>query len=406
MEKINIPLEKLVYDATQYLAMQSYSAVTIYNYNRIWRHLLKYANEKHVEYFTMEFGLEFLFNFEKIKSITMPSKLEKSKLRIIKVLNDLLNGIEPKRHYCCTPVRIPISFIEESNKYKRHLIDKGQRDRTVESKLFRIKIFFTYLEKQSISLQAINFDVICGFYRYLSKKYATNYKSNIQFTLRDFLCFSEDNGTVTEGTSHLTMTIYSNKHERLPSTYNCDEINSILQAVDRSTRYGKRDYAILMLAVQLGMRTADICHLQIDCIQWNTNTITFRQQKTYKQETLPLTELLVYALADYIKNARPDTCSELLFVYLGANSGHGYTSSSLYAIVNKYMKKADVSTSGKRHGLHTMRHSLASSLLKEGTPLPVITGVLGHSNTEITKRYLWMDTEQLRLLALEVPYEK
>jgi len=99
MEKIYIPLEKLVYDATQYLTVQSYSAVTIYNYNRIWRHLLKYANEKHVEYFTME----FLFNFEKIKSITRPSKLEKSKLRIIKVLNDLLNGIEPKRHYCCTP---------------------------------------------------------------------------------------------------------------------------------------------------------------------------------------------------------------------------------------------------------------------------------------------------------------
>lgn len=406
MEKIKIPLENLVYDATQYLTVQSYSPATIYNYNRIWRRLLKYANEKHVEYFTMEFGLEFLFNFEKIESITSPSKLEKNKLRIIKVLNDLLNGIEPKRHYCCTPSRIPISFIEESDKYKRYLIEKGQRDRTVESKLFRIQIFFTYLEKQSTSLQAINFDVICGFYRYMSKKYATNYKSNIQFTLRDFLCFSENNGMVPEGTSHFIMTIYSNKHERLPSTYNCDEINSILQAVDRSTRYGKRDYAILMLAVQLGMRTSDICHLQLDCIHWNTNTITFRQQKTYKQETLPLTELLIYALADYIKNARPDTCSELLFVYLGANPGHGYTGSSLYVIVNKYMKKADVSTSGKRHGLHTMRHSLASSLLKEGTPLPVITGVLGHSNTEITNRYLWMDTEQLRILALEVPYEK
>ena len=154
------------------------------------------------------------------------------------------------------------------------------------------------------------------------------------------------------------------------------------------------------------MRTSDICHLKVDSIHWNNKTITFRQQKTYTQETLPLTELLVYALADYLKNARPDTCSKLLFVYLGANPGYGYTGSSLYAIVNKYMKKAGVSTSGKRHGLHTMRHSLASSLLKEGTPLPVITGVLGHSNSEITKRYLWMDIEQLRLLSLEVPYEK
>lgn len=53
-----------------------------------------------------------------------------------------------------------------------------------------------------------------------------------------------------------------------------------------------------------------------------------------------------------------------------------------------------------------MRHSLASNLLKNNTPYPVITGILGHENTSTTRMYLAIDIEQLRSLALEVPYEE
>jgi len=68
------------------------------------------------------------------------------------------------------------------------------------------------------------------------------------------------------------------------------------------------------------------------------------------------------------------------------------------------MERASIITDVKRHGMHSMRHSLSSNLLAKGTPLPVITGILGHSSTEVTKRYLWMDTEKLRIAALEVPH--
>jgi site-specific recombinase XerC len=58
---------------------------------------------------------------------------------------------------------------------------------------------------------------------------------------------------------------------------------------------------------------------------------------------------------------------------------------------------------GKKHGPHSLRHSLASALLEANTPLPVISEVLGHTNTASTSVYLKIDINQLRTCALESP---
>jgi site-specific recombinase XerD len=77
-----------------------------------------------------------------------------------------------------------------------------------------------------------------------------------------------------------------------------------------------------------------------------------------------------------------------------------------YEIINKYIAKAGIETAGKKHGLHSMRHSLASNLLSSNTPMPVITGILGHKNSNSTNLYLRIDIESLRSVALEVPNER
>jgi site-specific recombinase XerD len=162
-----------------------------------------------------------------------------------------------------------------------------------------------------------------------------------------------------------------------------------------------------MLMIQLGMRRSDICCLTLKSIHPEDHTIAFVQQKTGAHEMLPMTISIELALADYLKNARPETQSDSLFVILkGINKGTSFGDSVIYAVLNKYMRIAEIATEGKRHGTHSMRHSLSSNLLKEGIELPVISRILGHNNSEITTRYLWMDTEQLRNLALEVPYAK
>ncbi|WP_312099400.1 site-specific integrase [Niallia sp.] len=237
-------------------------------------------------------------------------------------------------------------------------------------------------------------------------EYSNSTKAGILFNLRDFLSFLVSQGYVESQLNQLFPVIRSNKFERIPSFYSTEEIQRILLTVDRNTKIGRRDYIVLILAVQLGMRAGDIRHLKFENIKWHLDTIEFIQEKTKNPLRLPLMENLKFALIDYMKNSRPSSEDPHIFIrhrapFIAFASGHVF-----WSTINKYMDAAGISINNRKHGLHSMRHSLASNLLKQNTPFPVITGVLGHENSNTTKLYLRIDIEQLRSVSLEVPYER
>lgn len=398
-------IQYLVWTGVQHLSQKAYSATTIYHYAWVWRKFITYAEQKKTDSYSTQLNNEFKdFFLSQYKGEN--TKWTVDITRVLRVLDEIFHGNDIEQKYT-TSVYIPGYLLAEYNTYKSYLIQKGQKARTVETKLSRTLVFLRYLEKKKILFTHIDFRILEGFFEYLTRHYALNAQANIKFTLRDFLQCMEKESLLSKGISTQVGIIYSNKHERLPSTYTVDEINRILLAIDRTTSTGKRDYAMIGLLVQLGMRTSDICHLKLESIRFDNHTLVFKQQKTGRNEQLPLTESLELTLADYLKNARPKCDSDYLFVKLGGvYKGTSYSYSALYCILNKYMKIAGIEIAGKRHGTHSIRHSLVANLFKAETPLPVISGILGHSNSEITTRYLWMDTEQLRKLALEVPYEK
>lgn len=79
------------------------------------------------------------------------------------------------------------------------------------------------------------------------------------------------------------------------------------------------------------------------------------------------------------------------------------SSHTFHRMVTRAFADAGVETAGKHHGMHSLRHSAATNMLSCGTPYPMISSVLGHSSANVTKRYLSIDVESLRPLALEVP---
>lgn len=161
------------------------------------------------------------------------------------------------------------------------------------------------------------------------------------------------------------------------------------------------NYVILLLAAKLGLRSGDIASLRFENINWELNTVHITQGKTGTPLELPLLEELGWAIIDYVKNGRPATHRQTILVR--HNSPFDALSGGTYDIMQKYIRRANLSIpAGKRHGLHALRHSLASKLLEQNTPLPIISGVLGHLNTDTTKAYLKINVEQLRQCALEV----
>jgi len=253
------------------------------------------------------------------------------------------------------------------------------------------------------SVELISPEDIVRFMAFLTPKYSSTARGNILYTVKDFLNFCVLEGIAHENLPLMIKCIYTNPNETLPSVYSNEEINRILKAVNRNTIEGKKSYAILVLASLLGIRASDIINMKLADIKWDQKAIEFHQHKSGFFIQLPLMENISYALIDYIKNSRPNTDCDNLFVRSRAPIVAYKDCATIFSMVTKYIKMAGIQTNGRHHGSHSLRHSMASGLLENKVSLPVIAAALGHSSTKNTSRYLRIDIELLRSIALEVP---
>lgn len=280
----------------------------------------------------------------------------------------------------------------------------GKATETIRGKRVTIIAFCNYLGDNGI--ESIN---LC------QQKHVVNFMENISilssstrsgkaFILRHFFNFLHSQNLISYSGKELFPVIVTNKLDRILSFYSEDEIKKLISNVDNSTTSGKRDFLVVLLAAELGMRSGDICRLKVSDIHWERNTIEFIQFKTGVFNQLPLLENIKFALIDYLRSSRPTCDSPLLFI--GLKNGHGMISSSqMHSIVSKYFKLSGIDISKRKHGPHALRHSLASNLLQNNTPMHVIKDVLGHTNLNTTKIYLNIDFNTLKHFALEVPDE-
>ena len=188
---------------------------------------------------------------------------------------------------------------------------------------------------------------------------------------------------------------------KLPSYYSEDEINQVLQCLDRGTVLGKRDYAVFMLAMRLGMRASDIANLRFEHLRWEINMIIFRQQKGGEEIKLPLHPSVGNAIIDYLQYARPKSDYSQIFLIFRTPCLH-LRASTVSGIIKRRFRNAHINLKNRKQGSHALRHSLVKQLLDNGRALPVITEVLGHKNQESTRHYIRIDIESLRRCAMDV----
>ncbi len=191
--------------------------------------------------------------------------------------------------------------------------------------------------------------------------------------------------------------------EGIPSAIRPEDVQRALKALkqDRSS-LGRRDYAIWMLLTTYGLRAGEIRALQLSDIDWRHERLRIRHTKTGAYSELPLLRAPANALLDYLRYGRPATTARAVF--LRAQAPHRGLSSvtPLHGIVTRRLAAVGVLPTGKR-GPHALRHARAVSLLRGGVPLKVIGDVLGHRSERSTAPYLKLATEDLRLVALDLP---
>jgi site-specific recombinase XerD len=220
--------------------------------------------------------------------------------------------------------------------------------------------------------------------------------------LRSFLRYAYDEKKTNTDLSLIVPRDNYKNQPKLPSTYTKEEVDKILATADRSTITGKRNYAILLLIVRLGLRASDIRALQFDNIKWAMNTIAFEKQKTGELVELPLPADTGEAIIDYLKYGRPVTEDRHIFVE------HNYPypmlkEQAVSLIADHAIRHSGIDIGYRKHGSHALRHTMAGFLLEGKTPVPLISAILGHKNVQSTMYYLRIDLENLRQCALDVP---
>jgi integrase len=174
--------------------------------------------------------------------------------------------------------------------------------------------------------------------------------------------------------------------------------------IDRQSAIGKRDYAMILLTARLGLRISDLRQLDLGDLDWRAKTLTVIQRKTGRPLSLPLLGDVGWAVIDYVRHGRPETGCAKVFIKHRHPFGAFGGSSSVATRLSRYAARAGIGfPAGDTCGMHSLRGALAVAMIGSGTPVPVVSAVLGHASTDTTQAYyLRFDTERLRRCALDV----
>jgi len=220
--------------------------------------------------------------------------------------------------------------------------------------------------------------------------------------LRSFLRFASDDGLVGAALVNVVPAVRSRKQTRIPSVWDPADVTKVLDAVDRGNPCGKRDYAIILLVTRLGLRGIDVKRLEFSDLDWPGNRLSVVQAKTGHRVWLPLLKDVGWAVIDYIRSGRPASDCPQVFIRHTAPIGPFSDQDHLHQILVKHARAAHVPVSEKRrHGMHSLRHTLATRLMEDGTPVEQIADILGHQSVKSTGVYLKSSLGLLAKCALD-----
>jgi len=185
----------------------------------------------------------------------------------------------------------------------------------------------------------------------------------------------------------------------LPKAIPTEQISRMMAGCDRTTAVGRRDFAIVLMLSRLGLRACEVAKLQLADIDWRAGELIVRG-KGDRHERLPLPADVGEALVDYLRHGRPDRKHPHLFLRARApfgplTGGDG----AIGMLVRAACKRAGL----EPVGAHSLRHTVATEVLRAGAPLEEVTSSLRHRRHATTVVYAKVDWERLRELARRWP---
>ena len=287
-------------------------------------------------------------------------------------------------------------FIALAAAWEADMSERGLAPATREAYSRVARGYLVFLEARGIGcLSDADGASVLGFLEALSGRWA---RASLFFVVSNFRPFLKYTGR-TDLVDAAGLAGIKRSHAIVPMLSDHDQ-QLVLQACAMDT-VGDRDAAITLLALTTGLRACDIVNLRLGDIDWRERTASIVQQKTRNPLTVPLIDLLVARLAEYVLEQRPTSGDD--HVFLRAKAPHIWLAdhASIHRVISGLFGKA-----GATHvnaGTRLLRHNAASRLLRAAVPLPTISAVPGHASSDSTDVYLSVDRDRLLECVLDVP---
>jgi integrase/recombinase XerD len=183
---------------------------------------------------------------------------------------------------------------------------------------------------------------------------------------------------------------------KIPRSITWEEVRRLLEAIDRRTPSGRRDYAIVLLLVTSGLRAREVATLTLDDIDWRNDRLRVPERKAGHSTAYPLSPVVGQTIVDYLQNGRPETTDRHVF-FRAVAPQHPITEAAISSHAAHYLHKIGISV--PRAGSHTLRHTCVQRLVDAEFDLKVIGDYVGHRSTASTEIYTKVAVEALREVA-------
>lgn len=272
--------------------------------------------------------------------------------------------------------------------YQQTLVGKNYSPQSITAYCSDLAQFLTWLKTRrvdwDIPYRIQRIDIVEYINALAARKVTAVTRKRKLAAIRSFLKFCKDNQIIFGNPAD---TIEGPlREEKEPAILLKTEYKALLQVAGES----ERDFAIVMLFLQTGLRVSELVKLKLSDVNFTSREITVRQGKGRKDRVVPLVGQALAALKAYLSVREPTLEYEEVFL---ARNGTSMDPRTVRYRIKKYYGEAGIT---KKASVHTLRHTFATHQIHNGLKVNQLQAVLGHKKMETTFKYVHLDRTNLR----------
>lgn len=397
------PLGELIEEFVARLRELGYSWLTVRGYVQALEHFTTWLTGERLCLDDVDKKLVRSFLDDHLPNCEYPKPAPTGLTQVRPALNHLLRMLRERMPADANETRTPI--VAELREYRRHLENIcGLAKSTCDGRVRYAREFLqASFADNDLQWDLLKPDNVISFVASYAARCRPGTVQVAASALRTFLRYLRFHGRCAEALISAVPRIPNWRLSHVPKTMTGEQLQAFLESFDRATATGRRDYAMALCQVVLGLRACEVVGLLLDDIDWRSGIVRIAAAKGLRARELPLTKHVGDAIVDYVRSGRPSSDCRNVFVRHRAPRG-----AVSLAVVHGAIRMAFARTKGceKWTGTHVLRHTAATNLLERGASLKEISDVLGHRCIETTTIYTKVNLANLEVVVMPWPEVK